>query len=262
MATTLEFSDLRRLTDERASAFRAAVASAPTLDAQVPTCPEWTLYDLVHHLGGGDRFWAAVLGAGPADVPPARAIAERAALTAPRDRAALLDWSQESTHLLLNALREAGPQRGCWTWWGASHSPQNAGAVARHRLQETAVHTYDVQVVLGAPQPLAQQVALDGVDEFLSTCCATTAAWPHEPTAFDFHASEGRSWRLTLDADGARPTRLPTTGGAPDATPGARVSATAGDLVLYLYDRIPADGVHIDGDASLLDLLRAWDPEE
>lgn len=124
------------------------------------------------------------------------------------------------------------------------------------------MHTYDVQVVLGAPQPLAQQVALDGVDEFLSTCCATTAAWPHEPTAFDFHATEGRSWRLTLDGDGARSTRLPATGESPDGTPGARVSATASDLVLHLYDRVPADGVLIDGDASLLDLLRAWEPED
>jgi uncharacterized protein (TIGR03083 family) len=261
---TLQFSDLRRLTDERARAFRAAVASAPSLDAQVPTCPGWTLHDLVQHLGGGDRFWAAVLGAGPADTPPADAVVERAALSAPRERAALLDWSRESTRLLLGALGEAGPQRGCWTWWGASHSPQSSGAVARHRLQETAVHTWDVQLVTGAPQPLAREVALDGVEEFLSTCCATTAAWPHEPTALDFHATEGRSWRLTLDGDGARPTRLPATGQAPEGTPGARVSATAGELVLYLYDRIPADGdrVRIDGDPALLDLLRAWDPQE
>ncbi|MEV6180492.1 hypothetical protein [Streptomyces sp. NPDC052015] len=34
------------------------------------------------------------------------------------------------------------------------------------------------------------------------------------------------------------------------------------DLVLFVYDRIPADSVQIDGDAGLLDLLRAWDPEE
>jgi hypothetical protein len=33
-------------------------------------------------------------------------------------------------------------------------------------------------------------------------------------------------------------------------------------LVLYLYDRIPADSLHVDGDAGLLDLLRAWEPEE
>jgi hypothetical protein len=40
---TLDFPVLLRLVDERSTAFRAAVASAPTLDMQVPTCPGWTL---------------------------------------------------------------------------------------------------------------------------------------------------------------------------------------------------------------------------
>ena len=47
MAKTLEFPVLLRLIDERSVAFRAAVASAPSIDVQVPTCPEWTLLDLV-----------------------------------------------------------------------------------------------------------------------------------------------------------------------------------------------------------------------
>ncbi|RKT08659.1 mycothiol maleylpyruvate isomerase-like protein, partial [Streptomyces sp. 3211.6] len=83
MEKNLEFPDLLRLIDERSTAFRAAVAAAPSLDAPVPTCPEWTLFDLVKHLGGGDRFWAAIVGAGPADAPPAEATAARAALEVP-----------------------------------------------------------------------------------------------------------------------------------------------------------------------------------
>ena len=90
-----------------------------------------------------------------------------------------------------------------------SQSPQTCGAVARHQLQQIAVHTYDAQITVGAPQPLPDEVALDGVDEFLSTCCATTSAWPHKPATVDFHATEGRSWRLWLSADGARTARLP-----------------------------------------------------
>lgn len=43
MEKTLEFPELLRLIDERSTAFRAAVAAAPSLDVQVPTCPEWTL---------------------------------------------------------------------------------------------------------------------------------------------------------------------------------------------------------------------------
>ncbi|MFD7628373.1 hypothetical protein ACFV7Q_20415 [Streptomyces sp. NPDC059851] len=43
---------------------------------------------------------------------------------------------------------------------------------------------------------------------------------------------------------------------------GASVRATASELVLFVYDRIRAASVWIGGDAGLLDLLRARDPEE
>ncbi|MFJ8085702.1 maleylpyruvate isomerase family mycothiol-dependent enzyme [Streptomyces sp. NPDC096205] len=260
MAKTLEFPDLLRLIDERSTAFRAAVASAPGLDVQVPTCPDWTLFDLVQHLGQVHRRWAANVAAGPADAPAA-APSSQDALATPREREALLAWSAESTGLLLSALREAGPDRGCWTWWGASQSPQTSGAVARHQVQEATVHTYDAQVTVGAPQPLQGEAALDGVDEFLTTCCATPSAWPHQPTALEFHADEGSAWRLTLDADGARSTRLTTPSAYGDEA-GASVHGTAAELVLFLYDRIPADSLKFDGDPHLFDLLRAWEPEE
>ncbi|MFJ8541505.1 maleylpyruvate isomerase N-terminal domain-containing protein [Streptomyces sp. NPDC093586] len=265
MHNTLEFPDLLRLIDDRSTAFRAAVADAPGLEAQVPTCPERTLFDLVQHLGEGRRAWAAAVVAGPA--------AAKSAATdvpaAPREREVLSAWSAESTEQLLDALREVGPDRGCWMWWGASQSPRTTGAVARHQLQEIALHAYDAQVTAGAPQRLPDEVALDGVEEFLFTCVATTSAWPHRPTAFDFHAAEGLSWRLTVDGDGARSTRLPVPGTTPAAVTGegpeasgVSVRGTASELVLFLYDRIPAGSLRIDGDAGLLDLLRAWEPEE
>ena len=268
MENALEFPDLLRLIDERSTAFRAAVSAAPSLDEQVPTCPEWTLFDLVQHLGEGRRRWAATVAAGPAAAPPAGSGSEGAP-AAPREREALLAWLAASTQQLLDALREAGPDRGCWTWWGTSQSPQTCGAVARHKLQEITVHTYDAQLTVGAPKPLPDEVALDGVEEFLSTCCATTSAWPHEPAAVDYHATEGRSWRLWLSADGARTARLPD----PDTLPvtaagedrdGADASAegAASELVLTLYGRIPVDSLKLDGDRRLFDQLIAWDPDE
>ncbi|MEV1250048.1 maleylpyruvate isomerase N-terminal domain-containing protein [Nonomuraea sp. NPDC049750] len=265
MTTTLEFPVLLRLIDERSTAFRAAVASAPSLDVQVPTCPEWTLFDLAQHIGEGRRDWAATVAAGPA---PAKSAAE-GSRAAPREREALLAWLAESTEQLLDALRKAGPDRGCWTWWETSQSPQTSGAVARHQLQQMAVHTYDAQITVGAPQPLPAEVALDGVDEFLSTCVATTSAWPHKPAVVDFHASEGRSWRLSLSADGARTARLPEPGTisatAADQDPdAANASAwgTADELVLILHDRIPINSLKLDGDRRLFDQLSAWDPDE
>ncbi|KOU41838.1 hypothetical protein ADK55_27125 [Streptomyces sp. WM4235] len=254
-----------RLIDERSTAFRAAVASAPSLDVQVPTCPEWTLFDLAQHIGEGRRDWAATVAAGPA---PAKSAAEGAP-AAPREREALLAWLAESTEQLVDALRKAGPDRGCWSWWETLQSPHTSGAVARHQLQQMAVHTYDAQITVGAPQPLPTEVALDGVDEFLSTCVATTSPWPHKPAAIDFHASEGRSWRLSLSADGARTTRLPGPGTVPATAAGqdpdaADVSArgTANELVLILHNRIPFNSVELDGDRGLFDQLSAWDPNE
>jgi uncharacterized protein (TIGR03083 family) len=173
-----------------------------------------------------------------------------------------LSWLAASTQQLPDTLREAGPDRGCWTWWGGAQSPQTCGAVARHQLQEIEVHTYDAQITLGAPQPLPDEAALDGVDEFLSTCCATTtAAWPHEPAAVDYHATEGRSWRLWLSADGARTATAAAAGEDPDAAD-ASLRGTASELVLALYGRLPVDSLKLDGDRRLFDLLLAWDPDE
>ena len=267
MEKTLEFPDLLRLIDERSTAFRAAVASAPSLDVQVPTCPEWTLFDLVQHLGVGRRKWAAIVAAGPADAPPAK-FAWEGAPAASREREALLAWLAAATQELLDALREAGPDRGCWTRWGGSQSPQTCGAVARHQLQEIAVHTYDAQVTLGAPQPLPDEVALDGVEEFQFTCCATTVAWPHEPAVVDYHATEGRSWRLWLSGDGARIARLSALGTFsataagvdPDAVD-ASAQGTANELVLAFYGRIPLDSLKLAGNRRIFDQLVDWDPE-
>jgi uncharacterized protein (TIGR03083 family) len=255
----LEFPDLLRLIDERSAAFRAAVASAPSLDLQVPTCPEWTLFDLVKHLAEGRDSWAATVAAGP----DAATKAPLGSPPADLGTASLLAWLAESSQALVDALRAAGPDRGCWTWWGDSQSPQTCRAVARHQLQQVAVHTYDAQLTAGAPEPLPPEVALDGVEEFLVTCCATTSPWPHEPAVVDYHATEGRSWRVRLSAEGARAERLePDTAGESPVTDTTSVSArgTASDLVLFLYGRVPVGSLESDGDLRVFDQLFAWDP--
>lgn len=116
------------------------------------------------------------------------------------------------------------------------------------------MHTYDTQLTVKAPQPLPDEVALDGVDEFLSACCATTHAWPHEPAVVDYH---GRSWRLRLSADGARTARLPASD---EDTADASARGTAGELLLALYGRTPVDSPTLAGDRRLFDLLVAWEP--
>ncbi len=256
----LTFPDHLRLINERSAAFRAAVAAAPSLDALVPTSPERTLFDLVQHVGMGRRKSAAIVAAGPADAPPEKSAWEDG-MGAPREREALLDWWTESVERLTSALREAGPDRGCWTWWDDSPSPQTSGAWARRQVPEIAVHTYDAQLTVGAAQPLSEEVALDGFDDCQFTLCATTVPWPHDPAIVDYHATEGHSWRLRLSRDGAQVARLgePAAGEAPD-TADASARGTASDLVLFFYGRIPLDSLKFEGDRRIFDQLVAWDP--
>jgi mycothiol maleylpyruvate isomerase-like protein/MDMPI-like protein len=223
--TSLAFPDALRLIDERSIAFRAAVDAAPGLDARVPSCPEWTLLDLAQHLGGVHYYWAAVVRLGPADVPPADSAAE-APHDVPRERHALLSWLAAATQELLDALRATGPDRGCWT--------------------------------------LPVGVALDDVEEFLLTCGTTTSPWPHQPSAVDYRASEGRAWRLWLSAAGARAARIPPDGipSTPPDTAVASAFGAASDLVLALYGRSSMDSLKLEGDPRLFDQLTAWEPDD
>lgn len=262
MHTLLTFPDHVRLISERSTAFRAAVAAAPSLDLQVPISAGRTLFDLVQHVGMGRRKSAAIIAAGPADAPPDKSAWETGA-GAPREREALLAWWTESVEQLTNALHEAGPDRGCWTWWGDSQSPETSGAWARRQVPEIAVYTHDVQLTVGDPEPLPDEVALDGFDDCQFTLCSTDVAWPHEPAMVDYHASEGRSWRLRLSGDGAWATRLgaPAAGEDPDPAD-ASARGTASDLVLFFYGRIPPDSpkLQLNGDPRIFDQLIAWDP--
>ncbi|MFD6281617.1 hypothetical protein ACFWFI_39575 [Streptomyces sp. NPDC060209] len=122
---------------------------------------------------------------------------------------------------------------------------------------------------MGAAHLLPDEVALDGVEEFLFTCVATTSAWPHKPTSVNCHTTEGRSWRLTVDGNGARSTRIPSPGTEPAAivgdgpeVGGASALGTAAELVLVFHGRIPLDSLKLDGDRRIFDQLLAWEPEE
>ena len=247
MTPTPPFADLLALVDDRSAALRAAVAGAGDTGARVPGCPDWTLRDLVAHLGEVQRFWAVVVRAGAADGPPppeARGDLE--------PRGDLLEWSAESTRMLLDALRETGPDAPCWTWWAASGAPMTSGAVARHQVHEAAVHAYDAQETAGRPEPVPAAVAVDGIDEFVVVSLGTSGPWPHRPARITFAAVEGPSWTVDLTPDGARAD--PAASGEPVAT----VRGPAGDLLLALFGRLPFERLTIDGDATVVGQLAAW----
>jgi uncharacterized protein (TIGR03083 family) len=249
----LDFSDWLELVGDRSTALRQAV-KATDLRARVPGCPDWTVRDLVAHVGQVQRFWAAVVAAGPADSPPAPDPGDD-----DQPSADLLAWSARSTALLLDALRAAGPDRGCWTWWSQSGNPATAGTVARHQVQEAAVHARDAQEAAGGPEPLPAGLAVDAVDEFLHVGFGSMDGWPHSPARVALVADEGPAWTLILDGTGASAVR----GGPGDGPePGAVLTGSAENLLLCLYRRTAWDtgALHVRGDAELVRQLVVWPP--
>ncbi|MEE4546047.1 maleylpyruvate isomerase family mycothiol-dependent enzyme [Streptomyces sp. V4-01] len=264
-----DFADWLELIEERSAALRLAADAAGAL-ARVPGCPDWAVPDLVAHLGGVQRFWAATVAAGPAlrppgeesvpaHRPPAGSAAAGDATAADVVSPELLDWSEKSTTVLLDALRTAGPDAGCWTWWAESGNPATAGTVARHQVQESAVHARDAQEAAGAAEALPPHLAVDALDEFLHVGFGSMDGWPHSPARVALVSDEGPAWTLILDSTGASAVR-----GGPGEGPGAgaTVAGTASDLLLALYRRTPADGpaLRLTGDAELVRQLVVWPP--
>jgi uncharacterized protein (TIGR03083 family) len=204
----------------------ARLAAQADLSLRVPSCPDWTLGDLVMHLGSVQSFWAANLLARNS-AAPLRSGSQRAD---PTDDA-LLQWFRDCTKSLRNALREVGNDSPCWTWWG---DPLTSGAVGRHQVQEAAVHCWDAQLTTGDPKPVAAEIALDGVSEFLEVHGDELEVAPGESVLLTATDSGGR-WRVGGDAPFA-----------------AEVSATTSELVLLLHGRIALSAVRVDGATSSL----------
>ena len=240
MTSSLSFDRRLELVAERSAALRSSVAGA--LDVPVPGCPKWTGRDLVAHLGEVHRSWAVVVAAGAGAEPPDdEDVPER---TPTGD---LFDWSERSTELLLTALAAAGPNRRVWTWWG---EPADAGAVARHQVQEATVHAWDAEDALGRAGALPIEPAADGVDEFLSTAVPMLAGWPQPVTAAVVADDlPGGAWRVSLDSAGPRLERVDPVGSHRAADVVLRGSASG--LVLVFYRRRGIETLDVTGDLAL-----------
>lgn len=247
---TLSFPAALALIDDRSAALRAAAATAG-MTTRVPGCPDWTIADLLAHLGEVQLFWAADVAAGPATGPPAAdAVGDR------EPHGDLLGWSAEATARLLAALTDAGPDRMCWTWWEeAAVAPNTAGAVARHQVQEAGVHAFDAQQAGGHAEPLPWAVATDGVAEYLTVELPTNGPWPYEPGTVVLETGAGGTWLVSLGPEGVHVLE----GGAHGHVHrSATVSADPSDMVLSFYRRDIGHPLQVDGDPDLVAQLLAW----
>ena len=213
--------DSRRLSD--------AVAFAD-LETRVPSCPEWSVRDLAHHIGTVQWYWGANVRAAKADE---RSGAELTPVPGDSDLLAWLGWC---TYELVAALRRAGPDAPCWTWWG---EPRSAAAVGRHQAQEVAVHRWDAELATGSVGSLRPELASDGVPDFIQIMVGGDAgalAGTVTLTATD----TGASWQVGAGPSGDSAGRA------------AELRATASDLVLMLYRRLPVPDTAVVGDPMLV----------
>jgi uncharacterized protein (TIGR03083 family) len=220
----------------------------------IPTCPEWTLRQLVTHVGRAHR-WAAEITRTRSDaLIPFRAVPDG---KLPDDPAEQPAWLRAGAARIVDAVREAGGAV-VWSFMG----PLPAGFWLRRMAHETLVHRADAQLAAGAQPELAidADVAADAIDEWLmlltggfaGNADARAEALP-AGAALHVHATDdglgGRGeWMIRNDAGGL--TVEPGHGKGDAAITGPAVS-----LLLVLMRRRPvADpAVTVHGDSAVVD---------
>ncbi len=133
------------------------------LDAAVPSCPGWTLRDLVEHLGGVHR-WArdAVVDAAP---PQRSSALDPPTDPAPEEADALARWFGDGAISLANALD--GHDLDAPTWTPFPIPDPTVAVWLRRQTHETALHRWDAEGAVAAARPLDPALSSDGIDEYL-----------------------------------------------------------------------------------------------
>ncbi|MFF1919990.1 maleylpyruvate isomerase family mycothiol-dependent enzyme [Streptomyces sp. NPDC058221] len=239
----------------RTEALRAAVRGAD-LDANVPSCPEWTLRELAVHVGGAHRWVGEIVRTRATEEVPEERVPHS---TPDGDDPAVLDaWLAQGAELTAGALREAGPELPVWSWsW-----EHTAGFWARRMAIETVVHQADAALAAKVPYEMAPELAADTIDEWLDIV-AFSAASGYDPKAAELrgpgrsihlHATDvpGAEWLIEFGEDGFTWRRAHEK-----ATVALRGPLT--DLMLVFNRRLAPDSDRIEvlGDAELLDFWLA-----
>ena len=170
----------------------------------VPTCPEWTLRQLVRHLGRGDRWAAAIVAEQSMDFIDPRTVAGG---TPGDDEGA---WLRDGARALLDAVARTGAQTPVWTFLG----PRPAGWWVRRRLHETVVHRADAALALGRPFKVDPGIAADAITEYLER--VVIRADEEGPAGGDRPLGDGQSLHLHATDPGLGTVGEWTVLGRPD----------------------------------------------
>ncbi|MET9369222.1 maleylpyruvate isomerase family mycothiol-dependent enzyme [Streptomyces griseoflavus] len=179
---------------------RTVVTSGADLSRTVPTTPDWSLEDLVRHVGGALRWAALMVRTGAEDEVPEERVPGFDGPGARGDRGALDAWLAESGELIVGALRDAGPDARVWSWAGIP----DAGFWARRMTHELIVHRADAALAAGLPFEVAPDAAADAVDEWLEIVEWAQRTQPED----EVHELRGPRRTLHLHATDTGPVEI------------------------------------------------------
>jgi uncharacterized protein (TIGR03083 family) len=228
------------------------VALAADLAADVPSCPGWSVADLVRHVAAVylHKVECIRLGSHPEPWPPPGIDDE--------EPFALLDRAYAA---LVAEFTARDPQSAAFTWYGPD---QTVGFWIRRMAHETVIHRVDAE--LGAGTRIARiprELAEDGIDEFLVAFVEYgSRTWPDE-TADLLADADGRAVRVETPDSAwlVRPTpegievRVSDVDSA-QAQAEAVVGGEPSKLLLWLWNRADDETVSVQGDAGLVVRLR------
>jgi uncharacterized protein (TIGR03083 family) len=233
---------LATLHDEATALLAASRRADP--QSAVPGCPEWTVSDLVWHVGEVHDFWGWIVRERVMEtdryVDPQRPGVGHAVDDA---FAAVATFASERGAELYRVLSETDPTTPVWTWTNR----RDVDWVIRRMAHETAVHRVDAEHASGHDHRLDAELAADGIDEFLEYFFPRVAA--------DAAPLVGSVHLHCTDADGEWTVRPDGNDGHVVARDHAKADAAlrgpAHDLLMVLWQRSPLDNVTVFGDADL-----------
>ncbi|MCC9709938.1 maleylpyruvate isomerase family mycothiol-dependent enzyme [Streptomyces sp. MNU76] len=249
---------------------RDLVTSGADLSATVPTCPDWSLEQLLRHTGGALRWVELNVRTRAKEEVPEADVPLYDGPERQGDPAALDAWLAETGEMTVATLREAGPEAPVWSW-GWEHS---AGFWARRMAHEQVVHGADAALTVGRAVEVAPEIAADAIDEWLEIVEFVQRTMPHDEAAE--LRGPGRSIHLHATDTSAEVGAERSEMGVPSPEGWGRVVELTEDVVrwrrghekatvalrgpltevlLAFYRRLPPDGgeLQVLGDRELLD---------
>ena len=229
---------------------RMAELASGDLTASVPTCPGWTLRDLIEHTGQVHRWQTEAARHDHGAFPPAETLGRGA----PAEGQSWSEWFQAGVDDAVSTMSTVDPGAARWTW------AKGPGDVAqwyfRRIAQETLVHRIDAELAAGVDTTdVDPAFAADGLAEMFEMFVplATGEAIGGDGRTLHLHATDSETdaeWLLTLHADRVDVERGHAKGDA-------ALRGRALDLLLMSWGRDPLGDVEQFGDESVIATFRA-----